>query len=191
MAQINYRTVDVDAYDPEAAQNFDVSTLTPNVAPVSAADVQSLTGQIRSALRGGDAKGALGSALASAPYGADAASKDAYATAVIEILQSIRQSEITGLLEGYYRAEGGSEMCDVLMKYLYKGMGMAQTSAGASAGVGRREGPAQGGFSQIVSRGGGEGSGQMMSVLLSWHEKVVEVAGPGCLVRVMTDRRTV
>lgn len=30
-----------------------------------------------------------------------------------------------------------------------------------------------------------------MSVLLSWHEKVVEIAGLGCITRVMTDRRTV
>ena len=30
-----------------------------------------------------------------------------------------------------------------------------------------------------------------MSVLLSWHEKVVEVAGLGCVVRAMTDRRMV
>jgi hypothetical protein len=28
------------------------------------------------------------------------------------------------------------------------------------------------GFSQIHTRGGGEGGGQAMSVLLSWHEKV-------------------
>jgi actin related protein 2/3 complex subunit 5 len=30
-----------------------------------------------------------------------------------------------------------------------------------------------------------------MSVLLSWHEKVVEVAGLGCIGRVMTDWRRV
>ncbi|OZJ02202.1 hypothetical protein BZG36_04749 [Bifiguratus adelaidae] len=29
------------------------------------------------------------------------------------------------------------------------------------------------------------------AVLLGWHEKLVEVAGPGSIVRVMTDRRTV
>ncbi|KDQ16881.1 hypothetical protein BOTBODRAFT_30257 [Botryobasidium botryosum FD-172 SS1] len=29
------------------------------------------------------------------------------------------------------------------------------------------------------------------SVLLGWHEKLTEVAGTGCIVRVMTDRRTV
>ena len=47
------------------------------------------------------------------------------------------------------------------------------------------------GFSQISSRGGAEGGGQAMSVLLSWHEKLVEIAGAGCIVRVMTDRRSV
>jgi hypothetical protein len=31
---------------------------------------------------------------------------------------------------------------------------------------------ATGGFSQVQARGGGEGGGQQMSVLLSWHEKV-------------------
>lgn len=36
---------------------------------------------------------------------------------------------------------------------------------------------------------GGEGAGA--SVLLSWHEKVVEVGGIGCIMRVLTDRRTV
>ncbi|KAF9028419.1 actin-related protein ARPC5 [Hymenopellis radicata] len=29
------------------------------------------------------------------------------------------------------------------------------------------------------------------SVLLDWHEKLTEVAGLGCIVRTMTDRRTV
>jgi len=47
------------------------------------------------------------------------------------------------------------------------------------------------GFSQVHSRAAAEGGGQAMSVLLSWHEKVVEIAGPGSIVRVMTDRRTV
>jgi len=50
---------------------------------------------------------------------------------------------------------------DTLMKYLYKGMG---------------------------SQGLADVNG---SVLLSWHEKLTEVAGIGCIVRVMTDRRTV
>ncbi|KAH7882705.1 actin-related protein 2/3 complex subunit 5 [Phlebopus sp. FC_14] len=50
---------------------------------------------------------------------------------------------------------------DTLMKYIYKGMGMP---------------------------GWGDVSG---SVLLGWHEKLTEIAGTGCIVRVMTDRRAV
>ncbi|KAF8654748.1 hypothetical protein AX16_003403 [Volvariella volvacea WC 439] len=50
---------------------------------------------------------------------------------------------------------------DTLMKYIYKGMAMP---------------------------GWGDISG---SVLLGWHEKLTEVAGTGCIVRVMTDRRLV
>ncbi|KAF9526054.1 arp2/3 complex 16 kDa subunit [Crepidotus variabilis] len=50
---------------------------------------------------------------------------------------------------------------DTLMKYIYKGMGMP---------------------------GWGDVSG---SVLLGWHEKLTEVAGVGCIVRTMTDRRIV
>lgn len=49
-----------------------------------------------------------------------------------------------------------------------------------------------GGFSQIQARNIGEGGGgQQMSVLLNWHEKLVEATGTGSIVRVMTDRRTV
>jgi len=54
----------------------------------------------------------------------------------------------------------GPEQQDHLMAYLYKGMGALSA--------------------------GGEVSG---SVLLTWHEKLTEVAGVGCIVRVMTDRR--
>ena len=48
------------------------------------------------------------------------------------------------------------------------------------------------GFSQVQQRNFGEGGGgQVMSVLLSWHEKLTEVVGVGGIVRVMSDRRTV
>ena len=104
-------------------------------------------------------------------------------------------------------SEGGTELLDVLMKYLcvcpanmylgrsaneftqrYKGMSHHSQPTSAST---RGLSPQPTGFSQIHSRGGGEGGGQAMSVLLSWHERLVEIAGAGCIVRVMTDRRTV
>ena len=67
---------------------------------------------------------------------------------------------------------------------------MAQSSSGGRSSN-QALTPQATGFSQIGGRGGGEGGGQAMSVLLSWHEKVVEIAGQGSIVRVMTDRRTV
>ncbi|ODN82041.1 hypothetical protein L202_02363 [Cryptococcus amylolentus CBS 6039] len=51
---------------------------------------------------------------------------------------------------------------DRLMAYLYKGMA-------------------------ALGQGSGDTSG---SVLLTWHEKLTEAAGVGCIVRVMTDRKT-
>ncbi|KAF1972008.1 Arp2/3 complex 16 kDa subunit ARPC5 [Bimuria novae-zelandiae CBS 107.79] len=186
MATLNWRTINIDALDPESPANFDLSTLTPAVTPLSTADVQSLAGQIRQLLRGGDSQGALQGALENPPYGADEKGKEVHLATIIEILQSIRQADMSPILSQIYSAPGGTEALDVLMKYIYKGM--AQTSGASTS---RNITPQATGFSQIHARGGGEGGGQAMSVLLSWHEKLVEIAGPGCIVRVMTDRRTV
>ncbi|PWZ01486.1 Arp2/3 complex 16 kDa subunit ARPC5 [Testicularia cyperi] len=54
---------------------------------------------------------------------------------------------------------------DALMKYLYKGLELG----GA----------------------GGEKEAVNCAVLLGWHERLTEIAGTGCIVRVMSDRRTV
>lgn len=75
MADFNWRTINIDALDPDSAYNFDLSTLTPNVQPVSTADVQTLSGQVKQLLRGGDQEGALAGALENVPYGADAQGK--------------------------------------------------------------------------------------------------------------------
>jgi actin related protein 2/3 complex subunit 5 len=73
-------------------------------------------------------------------------------------------------------------------KNRYKGMSQTTPSSKVVS-------PQSTGFTQMQSRtlglSGGEGGGHTMSVLLSWHEKVVEIAGVGCIMRVMTDRRTV
>lgn len=71
MAQINWRTINIDALDPESSANFDLSTLTPGVQPVSVDEVQTLAGQIKQLLRGGDSEGALRGSLENPPYGAD------------------------------------------------------------------------------------------------------------------------
>jgi len=78
----------------------------------------------------------------------------------------------------------------LILRCRYKGMAAGGSS---TRGEGMRTiSPQTTGFSQIQGRaGGGEGGGQAMSVLLSWHEKVVEIAGLGAVMRCMTDRRTV
>ncbi len=44
--------------------------------------------------------------------------QETYAAAVVEILQSIRQSDMTPLLSKIFQSDGGAELLDVLMKYL-------------------------------------------------------------------------
>jgi len=183
----NWRTINIDALDPESSTNFDVSTLASAFPPVSDADIRTLAQQVRQLLRGGDAEGALKGALENAPYGGSEQVKEVHLVTVVEVLQSIKASEMTPLLKRIMASEGGGDVLDCLMKYLYKGMAAKATNA-------NRLTPQSTGFSQI---GGGrpgaqnESSGAAMSVLLSWHEKVVDVAGLGCVGRCMTDWRKV
>lgn len=75
---------------------------------------------------------------------------------------------MTPLLDRLYTSPGGIELLDVLMKYLYKGMGASHaqaTGTGAGAGVSSATSKTQtpqstGGFSQIGGRTfGGAGGG--------------------------------
>ena len=75
MAVTNWRTINIDLLDPESSANFDITSLAPSVAPVSATEAQSLAGQIRQLLRGGDSEGALKGALENVPYGGDSSAK--------------------------------------------------------------------------------------------------------------------
>ncbi|KAI4195476.1 MAG: hypothetical protein LQ350_007187 [Teloschistes chrysophthalmus] len=184
MTTMNWRTIVIDLLDPESSANFSTTTLSPAVSSVTAAEVQNLSSQIKQLLRGGDGEGALRGALENPPYGGDAAAKEVHLATVVEILQSIKQSEMSPILNRIYSSDGGIEALDVLMKYLYKGM--AHSSRPSSASLNRSASP-QTGFSQIQQRGGGEGGGQAMSVLLSWHEKLVEIAGPGSIAREQSD----
>ena len=192
MAAINYRTANVDIYDPESSINFPLATLQPSSLPppTTAAAAASIAQQVRQLLRSGDSAAALAGVLDSAPLGGDDGAKQVHLTTVIEVLQGIRQSDVVKVLEGVLNGQGGKERGDTLMKYLYRGMGApgGKTSSGVSP-----QATGTSGFSQIQARNISEGSGggQAMSVLLSWHEKLVEMVGVGGIVRVMCDRRTV
>ena len=75
MATTNWRTINIDLLDPDSPANFSNASLVPALPPISASEVQSLSGQIKQLLRGGDSEGALRGALENAPYGGDAAAK--------------------------------------------------------------------------------------------------------------------
>ena len=79
----------------------------------------------------------------------------------------------------------------MLIDTRYKGMAASTPSSGTQTPR-KSMSPQSTGFSQIQARNFGEGGGgQQMSILLNWHEKLVDVTGTGTIVRVMTDRRTV
>ncbi|KAJ5439661.1 uncharacterized protein N7458_010659 [Penicillium daleae] len=193
MSQINYRTINVDQLDPESSVNFPMETLLPATLPQpeTSSDAANVASQVRQLLRSGDAEGALRHVLDTAPLGGDDRAKEVHLATVIEVLQGIRQAEMSRVLEGVTGGEGGSERADCLMKYIYKGMSSPSPSSGAQSPR-KTVSPQATGFSQIQARNLGEGgSSQQMSVLLNWHEKLVELTGTGSIVRVMTDRRTV
>jgi len=190
MASVNWRTIDVDAYDPDSALNFPLTTLLPaNLPPPStAAEAAQVGQQVRQLLRAGDSTGALQSALETAPLAGDESAKQVHLATVLEVLQGIRQSDVGRILGELLKEQGGAALGDTLMKYIYKGM--AASSSGGNKDMSPQV--TGSGFTQIQSRNFGEGGGgQVMSVLLSWHEKLTEVVGVGGIVRVMSDRRTV
>jgi actin related protein 2/3 complex subunit 5 len=135
-----WRTINIDAYNEDSSVNFDTSTLHPPLPEVSEAEVRQLAGQVRQLLRGGDAEGALRGCLETPVYNGTEGAKvrpgdparredtkltnggfaqDAHLQTIIEVLQSIKASEMSPLLQGIYESQGGSECLDVLMKYMY------------------------------------------------------------------------
>lgn len=121
MSQINYRTINIDALDPESSANFPMESLLPATLPqaASASDAANAATQVRQMLRGGDPEGALRTVLDTAPLGGDDRAKEVHLATVIDVLQGIRQGEMTRILEGVCSGDGGAERADCLMKYLY------------------------------------------------------------------------
>ncbi|EON96262.1 putative arp2 3 complex subunit protein [Phaeoacremonium minimum UCRPA7] len=114
-----WRTINIDALQEDSSLNFDTSTLHPPLPEVSESEVRQLSGQVRQLLRGGDSEGALRGCLEMPVYNGSDMVKDAHLQTVVEVLQSIKASEMTPMLQRIYGSPGGSELLDVLMKYLY------------------------------------------------------------------------
>ena len=136
-----WRTINIDLLQEGSSINFDTSTLHPPLPETSEAEVRQINAQVRQLLRGGDAEGALRGCLEMPVYnGSDLAKvyilplslflflqwnitlikkkQDAHLQTVIEVLQSIKASDMTPMLQRIYSTPGGSECLDVLMKYL-------------------------------------------------------------------------
>lgn len=77
------------------------------------------------------------------------------------------------------------------VRHRYKGMASSSRSPRGSTLSPQSTGAAFSQFGAGRPAAANESSGAAMSVLLSWHEKVVEVAGLGCVGRTMTDWRKV
>ncbi|OQO10426.1 hypothetical protein B0A48_03722 [Cryoendolithus antarcticus] len=150
MAEINWRTINIDAYDPESCYNFDlkkgVYTKPTGIGWCMIFQTMVLIRMDCQAI---------------------------HLSLITELLQSIRQADMTPLLQRLYASPNGSETCDTLMKYLYKGMAQGTTGHTQTGQGGKTLTPQATGFTQAGGRsfGGAEGGGQGMSVLLSWHEK--------------------
>lgn len=129
MAVPNFRTLDVDIFDPDSTVNFPLQTLAPEAslpAPTTAPAAAAAASTIRQILRSGDSAGALRAALTSAPLAGDDRAKEVHAATVVEVLMGIRQAEMGNVLErvcgsaatGSSGAGEAVELGDCLMKYL-------------------------------------------------------------------------
>lgn len=114
-----WRTINIDALTEDSPINFDTSTLHPPQPETSEAAARQINTHVRQLLRGGDSEGALRGCLGMPVYNGTDAAKDAHLATVIEVLQSIKASEMTPILQRLYASPGGSECLDVLMKYLF------------------------------------------------------------------------
>ncbi|KAB5585396.1 Arp2/3 complex subunit [Coniochaeta sp. 2T2.1] len=124
-----WRTINIDALTEDSSLNFDTSSLHPPLPEITEGEARQLANQVRQLLRGGDTEGALRGCLESPVYnGSDLAKvsgvphvpyvQEAHLQTVIEVLQSIKASDMTPMLQRIYSTPGGSECLDVLMKYL-------------------------------------------------------------------------
>jgi len=157
MAEINFRKIDIDAYDEDVLVETELYDPDPRNPAQILNDTKQKATAVRSALSKGDTVGALTLALEDPPYGPGIdEAKNLNLQTLVSILNSTKSTEVPSVIKSL-----SPDAQDTLMKYLYKGMAVP---------------------------GWGEVSG---SVLLVWHEKLTEIAGTGCIVRVMTDRRTV
>lgn len=114
MAEVNFRKIDIDQYDPD---RFLAQDLIPPQPPVSMDEIKQRQTAVKRLLSQGDYQGALETALRDPPYGGADDVKTVNLQTVLDVLLTLKSNTITPLVEAL-----PSDLQDVLIKYIYKGM---------------------------------------------------------------------
>ncbi|SYW75438.1 related to subunit of the Arp2/3 complex [Ustilago bromivora] len=173
----NFRKIDIDQYDEDVISNEELVEPYPKSPEQALSDAKAKSTEVRTLIGRGDIAGALALILTDYPYGPNVVEAKSVSpahpfdlsfwlntltqTITLQSLLEIVNSTKSSDIPAAVKATSLDQR-DALMKYLYKGLEL-----------------------------GGEGEGINCAVLLGWHERLTEVAGTGCIVRAMSDRRTV
>ncbi|WFD34599.1 arp2/3 complex subunit [Malassezia cuniculi] len=156
----SFRRLDVDQYDEDALRPEDIAEVDHKSPEQALSLAQQKQTAVRARVSANDTAGALAVLLEDVPFGAaNDQARRLTFSLLLEILNATRVADIAGAVRGLDVLQR-----DTLMKYLYKGLALGGTEGGASQGIN-------------------------CAVLLSWHEKLTQAAGTGCIVRVMSNRR--
>ncbi|KAL7005621.1 arp2/3 complex subunit [Cystobasidiomycetes sp. EMM_F5] len=129
MAARNWRTIDIDALDPEGQLTADELVDPDPRSPAVALDqARSKSQEARSALQRSDPSGALAAALVDAPYGSALAEASSLTLqTVLSVLNTVRANDISKVVTAL-----DPSTQDQLMKYLYKGMASVEEGSNCS-----------------------------------------------------------
>ncbi|GAA5867487.1 hypothetical protein JCM8547_007521 [Rhodosporidiobolus lusitaniae] len=161
-----FRRIDIDAFDEDRVLASSLYHPDPRPASQILSDAQAKDKTVRGLVQRGDTAGALKEVLREGewPYGEEDQGEVTQGKAVaLSTVLAILNSTRSTDIPSLVSALDPSEQV-TLMKYLYKAM----ESLGSDPNT--------------------QASG---NVVLGWHEKLTEVAGIGCIVKVLSDRRRV
>ncbi|GAA5825257.1 hypothetical protein JCM11251_006908 [Rhodosporidiobolus azoricus] len=166
LSGVNFRRIDIDQYDEDRVLASSLYHPDPRPPQQAYSDAQAKDKTVRGLIQRGDVAGALKEVTREGewPYGEDDVQEIAQAKVVaLNTVLSILNSTRSTDIPALVQSLDPHEQV-TLMKYLYKAM---------------------------ESLGNDPNTQASGNVVLGWHEKLVEVAGIGCIVKVLSDRRRV
>ncbi|EGD74179.1 hypothetical protein PTSG_06187 [Salpingoeca rosetta] len=163
-----FRRTDIDKFDEDKYHDE------VEASQVDSALASQMQKEAIGLLNGGKKAEALKAALKSPPLSYRTAQPDPvkveYLKVVLDILGAFKSTEVAAAVK-----ELSQDECDLLMKFVYRGMEyLARPNTAAAKAM--EEDEARRAYSNI---------------LLTWHKQATEHGGLGCVVRAMADRKTV